>query len=750
MQSLLNRVKGGKPEESKGISSAAVKWSEQERKLFFGCWATVLIAANPLYSLEDNPRRTTVLTSWLVASAEALSLDPTITEAYIPLLTADSIPPSDVKQQLAELRAKIEPYRDVLAQPVQQLCHMWIHLLVTVPAGYDARLRVALKVFVVMLYLMEHSKGVEGLEEATHSFLALEQCIAHYLLLFLEQQQKKKQEMLQAAQKRDSSSKLLRQLKIGGAAVAAGGLFAITGGLAAPGIAAGIAVVAGGTAIGATAAALFASSLVVTALFGIGGGTLAAYKMQRRTGGLTEFEIQSEAVTSESHLSSVVAISGWLLEDSDVQRPWGVVPSNPPIRDKVQLLERFYSVYCPEQLPNVQQHLELYKDREGELWAWLESIYGRNPDAPFPRPGQSTRVKASREQEQMVRNTFAGLGLLSFKDIKEEKAEENVPEKTIAFPIEATMQDESHDYKPPKHVSTVWDYYDVYGGAELLTVKFESKALKQLCDSAGRAVSTVIKTEGTKQALKYTVMATLMTAVALPSLLLKVANMIDEEWTVMCERADEAGVELARALLYHKGGNRPMTLVGYSFGARIIYACVRELVRYQKLWEEWQEKQVETKQEKSTDDKNTRSDSDDFSSMRDPSSILEDVIFMGLPKAFRAHDWERFRSVVAGRLINCFSQKDMMLGLMFRYKRLNVEGVCGTGPVSLSGIEDIDVSDLVSGHSEYCYSIRDILNRIRFAQPFHSASTKFSKVEDEILTNAIDETNTLAKESGRA
>ncbi len=693
-----------------------------------------------------------------MASAEALTLDPTITEAYIPLFLADPPAPNDdVKQQLTEWRAKMEPYMDVLSQPLEQLCYMWIHLLVTVPAGYDARLRVALKVMVVLLYLMEHSKGVEGFEEATHSFLAVEQCIAHYLLLFLEQQQKKKQELLQTAQKKDSSSKLLRHLKIGGAAVAAGGLFAITGGLAAPGIAAGIAVVAGGTVIGATAAALFASSLVVTALFGIGGGTLAAYKMQRRTDGLTEFEIQSEAVTSESHLSSVVAISGWLLEDSDVQRPWGVVPSNPPIRDRVQLLERFYSVYCPEQLPNVQHHLELYKDREGELWELLESTYGRSPDAPFPKPGHSTRVKASRAQEQMIRNTFAGLGLLSLNDIKEERAEhQDVSQKPVAFPIQSTMQDESQEFKPPKHVSTAWDYHEVYGGMELFTVKFESKALKQLCDSAGRAVSTMIKTEGTKHALKYTLMATLMTAVALPSLLLKVANMIDEEWTVMCERADEAGVELARALLYHKGGNRPVTLVGYSFGARIIYACVRELVRYQKLWEEWQEKQVETKQEKqvetkqekSTDDRNERLDGDDFPSMRDPSSVLEDVIFMGLPKAFRAHEWERFRSVVAGRLINCFSQKDMVLGLMFRYKRLNVEGVCGTGPVSLEGIEDFDVSDLVSGHSEYCYSILEILKRVRFGQPFQSTSTKFSKIEDEILANAIDETNTLDEARG--
>lgn len=691
-----------------------------------------------------------MLTSWLVASSHALSLDPSVTEAYVPLLVdlsnRNDEAKSDqnyLKQQILEMRAKMEPYLDAIQDDaLHLLCHMWIHLLVTVPAGYDARFRYAMKTFVVVFYLMQNAKGLEGLDEATRYFQALEQCIAQYLLLFLEQQ-KKKQETLQKKEKKESS-KFMRNLKIGGAAVAAGGLFAITGGLAAPGIAAGIAVVAGGTAIGATAAALFASSMVVTALFGIGGGTLAAYKMQRRTDGLTEFEIQSEArddIHSSrklTHLSSVVAISGWLLEEYDFQRPWGVVPSNPNISDRVEILERFYSVYCPEQLPYARQHLELYKGREDELWTLLETAYGRNPDTPFPRPGHSTTVKVSTEQERIVQETFAGLGLLTLEEIPDVDTQQKEVLEPVTFPIRTTTQDEVNEFKPPKHVATAWDYHEMYGALELFTVKFESVILKRLCDAAGRAVGTMIKTEGTKQALKYTVMATLLTAVALPAMILKGANMIDGDWTLICERADEAGVELARALLYHKGGNRPVTLVGYSFGARIIYSCVKELIRYQTLWEEWQEQQTRLKQDKHKNEKRDSSDGDDFASMRDPSSILEDVVLMGLPKAFRGHEWESFRSVVAGRLVNCFSQKDLMLSLMYRYKRLNVQGVCGTGPISLTGVEDVDVSDIVSGHSAYCYSINDVLKRVRFGQPFHSISTKFEEIEDEILSSAVE------------
>jgi hypothetical protein len=68
----------------------------------------------------------------------------------------------------------------------------------------------------------------------------------------------------------------------------AGTLFAVTGGLAAPGIAASVAA-AGGTVTFLT------STAAVTAIFGVGGGSLAAYKMQRRTQGLTEFAFHKES-----------------------------------------------------------------------------------------------------------------------------------------------------------------------------------------------------------------------------------------------------------------------------------------------------------------------------------------------------------------------------------------------------------------------------------------------------------------------
>lgn len=56
-------------------------------------------------------------------------------------------------------------------------------------------------------------------------------------------------------------------------------------------------------------------------------------------------------------------------------------------------------------------------------------------------------------------------------------------------------------------------------------------------------------------------------------------DMIDSTWTLAIERADMAGVELAHALAGRLQGTRPVTLVGHSIGARVVYSCLKELYR---------------------------------------------------------------------------------------------------------------------------------------------------------------------------
>jgi len=292
------------------------------------------------------------------------------------------------------------------------------------PEGYDARIRHAVKTLGVLLLLrdmdssgefdddediFESSHGdvkrsprmVDRIERATRKFEALEHAIATRLMKLSEEQEKsmtrrqrtsgragppKLNTSSRQASFGPSRDQILRGLKIGGTAVVAGTLFAVTGGLAAPGIAAGVAAVAGGTAATAAATAVLSSTAAVTAIFGVGGGGLAAYKMQRRTQGLTEFEFRKEGRSKSQHtvdggvdLFSTIMLSGWLRDEYDFQRPWGVTPTSPRLKDKLELLERFYSVHSPDHVMKCKRILQSWEGEERELWKVLRQKYGTDP-----------------------------------------------------------------------------------------------------------------------------------------------------------------------------------------------------------------------------------------------------------------------------------------------------------------------------------------------------------------------------------
>ena len=97
-------------------------------------------------------------------------------------------------------------------------------------------------------------------------------------------------------------------MKIGGAAAAAGGLLAITGGLAAPALAVGL------THLGLGAAATFTTTASVAAFLGAGGAGLTGYKMSRRTKGCKHFEFR---LINNSSSDKTRTLTGERREDAD-------------------------------------------------------------------------------------------------------------------------------------------------------------------------------------------------------------------------------------------------------------------------------------------------------------------------------------------------------------------------------------------------------------------------------------------------
>ena len=128
------------------------------------------------------------------------------------------------------------------------------------------------------------------------------------------------------------------------AGIAGAALIGITGGLAAPLVAAGIGTIMGGLGLGATAAAgllgtLAQSGVLVGALFGAYGGKMTGEMMDqyakevedfaflplhgqlvkdRRTGRTKETDVPVE----DRRLRVSIGISGWLTQKEDVVSPW--------------------------------------------------------------------------------------------------------------------------------------------------------------------------------------------------------------------------------------------------------------------------------------------------------------------------------------------------------------------------------------------------------------------------------------------
>eukprot|EP00557_Chaetoceros_sp_GSL56_P006085 CAMPEP_0176492748 /NCGR_PEP_ID=MMETSP0200_2-20121128/9174_1 /TAXON_ID=947934 /ORGANISM="Chaetoceros sp., Strain GSL56" /LENGTH=1143 /DNA_ID=CAMNT_0017890351 /DNA_START=55 /DNA_END=3486 /DNA_ORIENTATION=- len=656
---------------------------------------------------------------------------------------------------------------------VQCLSLLLLNYLLQSQQGYDARIRACVKKLGVIIFSHElkHSDCEEVqerlklgirmgramddclIEMATRKFESLEHTIASKLLRISAAQQQRKEENDNAVsnvgrtRREITRDKIIRGLKIGTAGVAAGTLLAVTGGLAAPGIAAGLAATGITTAATAGVVTTLTSTAAVTTIFGVGGGGLAAYKTHRRTKGVTEFTFQKQQHDSihkdegNAELFTTICISGWLKDEKDFERPWGIEPSNPPITDKLEKLVRFYSIHKPGNIGRCQEILNRWKGEEKELWAVLREKYGQDPDHLYPiYSSPNKRIVLTHEEDEVVDRLLGELGYTvphedqsrsALREVKQKLYSMNVNDSSIL--MRSTQQSENvnasfstsisdtdnsqyYDQDSRRRANQIWDYKVEYGG-ELVTVKWESELLVELCDSVADMAADMAG-QAAREILKQTALATLITAVALPYAIVRAADMIDGTWTLAIERSDLAGIELANSLLESEAGHRPVVLIGYSMGARVIYSCLKELARQQEIWEE-QEECMRTGLGKNKERRHRKK------LTREPASIVEDAIIMGLPNHLSLHSWESCRRVVAGRLVNCYSKKDMILSLMFQIKRLTgvLRPVCGTSPVRVKGIENYNVETLISAHSDYCAATGHILRVIYHGTPHRSSAT---------------------------
>ena len=160
---------------------------------------------------------------------------------------------------------------------------------------------------------------------------------------------------------------------------------------------------------------------------------------------------------------------------------------------------------------------------------------------------------------------------------------------------------------------------------DMYSVLWEPQMLQSMGDTIN-ILATEALTQGLQQVLGATILVALMSALQLPIVLSKLSYLIDNPWTVSMGRANAAGLILADSLIDRNLGARPITLVGFSLGARVIFAALRELAS------------------------------------KGAYGLIQNVYLFGSPIVANKDDYLLARTVVSGRFVNGYASNDWILG----------------------------------------------------------------------------------------
>ncbi|KAH4041991.1 hypothetical protein HBI37_113520 [Parastagonospora nodorum] len=400
------------------------------------------------------------------------------------------------------------------------------------------------------------------------------------------------------AAKQASNDAASRKWKVGLAAVGGAVLIGVTGGLAAPLLAAGLGSVMGGLGLGIVSTylgALASSSVLVGSLFGAYGAKMTGKLMEQYAREVQDFEFM-------------------------------------PVQDPKR--------------PSSQREQE-----------WADEQDARDP---------------SKRAHHRLR---------------------------VAIGISGWLSSSADVYQP-------WEVIDAET-TEPFALRFELDAMLRLGNSLQEVLFNYAWDGLTYTVVSRTLLGALYAGLW-PLGLIKVASVLDNPFSVALARADKAGKVLAHALIDGVQGKRPVTLIGFSVGARVIHACLIELAEQHAF------------------------------------GLVESVVLMGTPAPSNSEQWRQIRSVVAARVVNVYSTEDYVLGYLYRSTKLEF-GVSGLEAVrDVHGIENIDMSKLVSGHDRYKYLAGKILVNIGFGD------VNFDKVaEQEQALEAAERKKQHVKEEAK-
>ncbi|KAF3922945.1 hypothetical protein ABW20_dc0101689 [Dactylellina cionopaga] len=225
---------------------------------------------------------------------------------------------------------------------------------------------------------------------------------------------------------------------------------------------------------------------------------------------------------------------------------------------------------------------------------------------------------------------------------------------------------------------------------DIYSVSWEPEMMQSMGQTIN-ILATEVLTTSLQQVLGQTLLMALMASLQLPLVLTKLSYLLDNPWNVSLDRAWASGLILADTLIHRNLGVRPITLVGFSLGARVIYSCLLELAK------------------------------------RNAHGLVQNVYMFGSPVVANRDDYMAINTVVRGRFVNGYCTNDWILGYLFRATSGGLGRVAGLAAIeNIPGIENLDCTEFVEGHMSYRTAIPKLLKKVGWSV----LSEEFSEIEE--------------------
>ncbi|KAI9291559.1 DUF726-domain-containing protein [Neoconidiobolus thromboides FSU 785] len=235
---------------------------------------------------------------------------------------------------------------------------------------------------------------------------------------------------------------------------------------------------------------------------------------------------------------------------------------------------------------------------------------------------------------------------------------------------------------------------------DMYCLKYETEILLSIGQALNSLLATSVIGIATNEVLKKTILNGLVASIAWPLTILQAGSILDNPWSLGLDRSKKAGLILADALINYAQGHRPVNLVGFSLGARVIFYCLEELL--------------------------LRSENN-FQLF----DIIENVVLLGAPITCDKKRWKAVRTLISGRFINGYIEQDWILSFLHRATSLMKMKENSLNIKNNTIIESVDLSEIVEGHLDYINQVPTILNKLGF---------QINEFESDVVPETLFET----------